>query len=181
MIPRLIIAILLVAGGFGLLRYLVQPELETVRALRQEQNIVSDTITNAREVIRLQQELQGRLNSISPADIAKIRKFLPAGSALGEFLIDIDTFTKEAGVKVKSISFKESDVAENDSVVSSVKTLTISLGISGTYEEFRELLDMFEQNLRLIDLVSITLKSTDNDILEFDLIVQTYYQERAIL
>src|SRR3990167_3287185 len=106
---QIIISILFAGGGAFLLRSYVQPELAEIERIRAEQVVVRDAIENAREVIRLRDELLSRYNSIDPAAIDKIRKFLPAESALSELFIDLDTMAGQSGIRVSNISFSENE------------------------------------------------------------------------
>lgn len=177
---RILITILLAGGGIFLLRSYVQPELADVQRIRTEQAVVSDAISNAREVIRLRDELLARYNSISPADIDKIRKFLPAGSAISELFIDIDTMIIESGITVTKIAFEENATlpAETEG---GAQALTVTLAVEGTYEQFRSLLSIIEKNIRLIDVVGLTLQKPTDAPIGFEIVLRSYYQQRTIL
>lgn len=187
---RLLIIIVLVAGGvFGLQSY-VQPELAEAQRIRAEQTVVTDAISKAREVIRLRDELLARYNSISPADIDKIRKFLPAGSAASELFIDIDNVVADSDITLTGISFSEEGEGDRGGSVGEGvpagdlegrRTLTVTLNVEGTYEEFRSFLARIEKNLRLIDVVGITLQNEEKGTFGFEVILHAYYQERTIL
>ncbi len=163
-----------------MLRYYVQPELMEVERIRSEQAVVSDAISNAREVIRLRDELLTRYNSIDPAAIEKIRKFLPAGSAISDLFIDIDIMAAQSGIRITGISFSENEEAPT-AVSEAEKALSISLKVEGDYDQFRVFLGMLERNLRLIDVVGISLEQTGDAPMGFEIELRSYYQERTIL
>jgi Tfp pilus assembly protein PilO len=183
---RLLITIALAGAGIFVLQNYVRPDLAEVQNIRSEQAVVADAISNAREVIRKRDELLGRYNSISSADIDKIRKFLPAGSAITELLIDVDELADSAGVHVQSIGFQES-VASAEDMPSDMSALQLSLTVTGQYDDFRSFITLLESNLRLIDVITISLngggRSGNNgaDEISFNLELQAYYQERTIL
>ena len=179
---RLLIAVVLAGAGVLLLRAYVQPELLEVERIRAEQHVVEETISQAREVIRLRDTLLARYNSISAADIEKIRKFLPAGSALSNFLIEVDTLVQDADIEMKDIAFTELAISESADELG-LQTLEVTLDIEGTYEDFRDLLSLVERNLRLIDVVGISLQPSEenNSLMNFTLTLNTYYQDRSIL
>lgn len=160
----------------------VQPELAEVQRIRSEQQVVEDAISKAREVIRLRDELLGRYNSIDPAAIDKIRKFLPAGSALSNLFIDLDTIAAQAGIRITTLSFIESD-APPTNLPGVGNALSIKLGVTGSYDQFRSFLGLIEKNLRLIDAVEIKLGKTEekSNEISFDIMLKAYYQERTIL
>ena len=181
---RIIFALLLAGGGAYLLRWHIQPELAQIERIRAEQTVVADAIGQAREVIRLRDELLGRYNSIAAEDIDKIRKFLPAGSALSDLFIDINTMSQQSGAHITSITFSEDEeVPANLPDVGNA--LTVTLDVDGTYEQFLSFLGLIEKNLRLIDVVGITLGDTKdkekNKNFGFKVILRSYYQERTIL
>ena len=178
---RIIIGIVFAGGGVFILRSYVQPELAHVQRIRQEQVVVEDAISNAREVIRLRDVLSARYNSIDPAAINKIRKFLPAGSALSELFIDVDTMAGQSGIRVSNISFSENEPPPpNLPEVGSA--LAITLQVEGTYDKFRSFMGLLEKNLRLVDVVGITLaEKSEGAEIGFEILLRAYYQERTIL
>mgnify|MGYP001603578153 FL=1 len=163
----------------------VQPALSKIEDLRAEQEVVTDTIDKAREVIRLRDKLSGTYNSIAPADIQKVRKFLPAGSAVSVFLVDLEVLAKEAEIHVQTIAFTEeggtnSEKSENIGM----QTLTVTVRVEGTYEDFQKFLTLLERNLRLVDVVRINLKGQSEEVksnMQFDIELKAYYQDRTIL
>ena len=183
---RVLFAILCIGAGIYLLQVHVQPGLLEIEDLRREQEIVTDTIDQTREVIRLRDEKLGVYNSIAPTDIEKIRKFLPAGSELSKFLIDIDTLVTEADMTMHGITFKErveSSDSQSNNAQSGVQLLSVTADVEGTYENFRELLTFIERNLRLMDIVHIGLQeqAEKKGLMRFQIVINAYYQERAIL
>ena len=164
-----------------MLRSYVQPELAKVQSIRAEQAVVEDAIKNAREVIRLRDELLTRYNSIDPAAIDKIRKFLPANSALSDLFIDVNTMAAQSGIRISNISFSENDPPPAR-LPEVGNALTITLGVEGSYEQFRSFLGLLEKNLRLIDVVSINLTQKPAGAgMGFTILLKAYYQERTIL
>lgn len=164
-----------------MLRSYVQPELLKVQNVRAEQKVVLDAIKNAREVIRLRDELLSTYNSIDPAAIDKIRKFLPANSALSQLFIDVNTMAAQSGVRISNISFSEN--GPPPAYLSEVgNALSITLGVDGTYEQFLSFLGFIEKNLRLIDVVAIDLTQKSEGVnFSFKIVLRAYYQERTIL
>lgn len=165
-----------------LLRSYVEPGLLEVADLRAEQVIVTDAISKAREVIRLRDELRSRYNSISNADIEKIRKFLPAGSAISELFIELDVIAKDARMEIGQISFVEESVPQGGTSAG-MKTLTVTLNLNGSYDNFMKFLDLVEKNLRLVDAVQISLLGSGgaDTPVGFEVTLQAYYQDRTIL
>lgn len=163
------------------MRSYVQPELLKVQNVRAEQKVVLDAIKNAREVIRLRDELLSTYNSIDPAAIDKIRKFLPANSALSQLFIDVNTMAAQSGVRISNISFSEN--GPPPAYLSEVgNALSITLGVDGTYEQFLSFLGFIEKNLRLIDVVAIDLTQKSEGVnFSFKIVLRAYYQERTIL
>src|SRR3989338_4391338 len=175
---HIIISLALAGGGVFLLRSYVQPELLEVQRIRAEQAVVKDAINNAREVIRLRDELSVRYNSIDPVAIDKIRKFLPAESALSKLFIDVDTMATQSGVHISNISFSENELPPPN-LPEVGNALGITLSVEGSYDQFRLFLSSLEKNIRLIDVVgmNLTQKPTGAEI-GFEIKLQAYYQKR---
>ncbi len=176
-----IISLALAGGGVFLLRSYVQPELAKVQQVRAEQAEVRDAIDNARKVIRLRDELLSRYNSIDPSAIDKIRKFLPADSALSRLFIDVDAMAAQSGIRISAISFSENQ--QPPAYLPEVgSALAITLNVEGSYEQFQLFLGLLEKNIRLIDVVDIKLGQISKDgEFGFTLVLRAYYQERTIL
>lgn len=177
---RILIIVLLIGAGGAVLQVYVRPGWDTITERRVEIATVEDAITKTQDVIRLRDELVSKYNAVSQSDIERVRAFLPAGSDITGMLIDIDSLAKSAGVKLGSIGFQEA--AGGATPVAGLETLALSIGVTGSYEAFQLFLEALERNLRLMDVVDISLGSGggEKDEYQFTLRVRTYYQGKTI-
>ncbi|PJE64712.1 MAG: hypothetical protein COU90_00355 [Candidatus Ryanbacteria bacterium CG10_big_fil_rev_8_21_14_0_10_43_42] len=203
MIFRIAFIVVFIAGGIGVLQAFLRPELDRVSAIRSETVIVEEAIEKSREVIRLRDELLNRYNSVSSADIERIRNFLPAGANITEFLIDLEILIEQSGVIWENVSVDASSAVQNtarnqvstignDTITGGVPAipaasappdaLVIGVTVSGTYDEIKTLFDILERNVRLIDVTDVSFgKPGDDGIFTVTISMNTYYQTDTIL
>lgn len=184
---QIIIAVIIVGSGVLALEYYVKPELEKLTAVQAETEIVNDAIKQIQEVIRLRDELLSRYNSISQADIEKIRQFLPTSSSPSKLLVDVEALSRNAGVTITNITFSEqaggaARGAPSESPNADVNSFVITVGLTGSYDNFQKFLGLVEHNLRLIDVASVKLQSGE-DVKDYQYTVElrAYYQTRLVL
>jgi Tfp pilus assembly protein PilO len=106
-------------------------------------------------------------NSISKDDISKINTILPNCGSNEDIIAQIDYLIKKNGLRLNSISISEKNeskktgnapkvAVKTDNSSSEVHTVVASINVSGAdYKAFKNLLNIFETNSRLMDIKKI--------------------------
>lgn len=162
-----------------------RPMWDGVSVLRAESKVIADNLAQLNEVVTLRDNLLNTYNSIPKSDLSRLEEFLPAKAGTEDLLVSMENFTKALGVQLKSINFSaaSSDIQTlPDGTLAPAgpklySTVNYNLTVSASYEAFRSLIDVFEKNLRLVDVSDVTFASADSGTYSFTLKVKSYYQK----
>ncbi|MFA6391837.1 MAG: type 4a pilus biogenesis protein PilO [Patescibacteria group bacterium] len=140
-------------------------------------------------------ELKNDLSQISTAETERLGKILPSSSQIPDIFLQMESLALESGLTVNSVSIKDSGAAQNaassnqtapngksavTNKLGAIKTITVSLSVKGdtTYESLKILLDNIENNMRIVDLDSLSfVPPLDEEEGSFSLNLNTYYLE----
>jgi Tfp pilus assembly protein PilO len=137
-------------------------------------------------------KLKEELAQITSIEKERLSKILPTEKELPDIFLQMESLAMESGLKVsrvaiKDVNNKQSVVSKDESgkkntakQLSGIQTITISLSVEGdtTYESLKVLLDNIEDNMRIIDLDSLSfVPSLEKDEGAFSLNLNTYYLE----
>ena len=178
-------AIILFFAAIGLVFMTARPMWDEISVLRAESKVIADNLAQLKEVEALRDQLLNTYNSIPKSDIARLEEFLPAKAGTEDLLVSMENFTKALGIQLKNINFSavssavqtlpDGTLAPADPKLYS--TVNYNLTVSASYEAFRSLIDVFEKNLRLVDVSDVTFTSADGGTYGFALKVKSYYQK----
>jgi Tfp pilus assembly protein PilO len=133
---------------------------------------------------KLAEELNDKYNALG-GDFYKITEAIPMSPKFADLLATLDSIARLTNVTVKDIAFR--DVA-NRKLNSDLYSLAeISLNINGSYGNISNFFAETEKELRLMDVVNLSMKKTKgievvkgkqsvNEFLEVSAIIQAYYQ-----
>lgn len=112
------------------------------------------------------------------ADFNYFSKAVPTGQDIPGLLVSLEALASENGVIFSVVNFKPKDLKAPD-----VKTLIMEIKIKGSYSAFQNYLGAMEKSLRLFDVTGVSFNGiapgqtgANADNLEFNLLVNTYYQ-----
>ncbi len=136
-----------------------------------------DNLAERKKLVANLERLVNQYNERN-SDIASFNEAIPAGQNTPELLINLEALASENGLTFSGVNFKPKDFKGGN-----IKTLIMEIKIKGSYPNFQNYLKAMEKSLRIFDVVSVSFVGvgpgqigarTDN--LEFNLIVNTYYQ-----
>ncbi|MFA6271784.1 MAG: type 4a pilus biogenesis protein PilO [Patescibacteria group bacterium] len=136
-------------------------------------------------------KLKENLAQISSVEKERLAKILPTMKEIPDIFLQMERLAVESGLKVSRISIKDAGAKQNVSVsetngktatnqLSGIQTITVSLSVVGdsSYESLKILLDNIEDNMRIIDLDSLSfIPSAEMSEGVFSLNLNTYYLE----
>lgn len=188
-----IILILLFAGGVTGIFYL-QPAWLEFQTLRQESDNLANISAELDELIENRDELVSSINTVSKENLERLNQALPEGQHAAEFLVLLETLAKKHSLLLRRVDLagteeaKSTDtrglpkpgvgISKTSSSGTSVEEFPFALDLGGTYESFKAFLVDLENNLRIIDVVSVSFASPGKpDQFNFSLKGRTYYQK----
>jgi Tfp pilus assembly protein PilO len=96
-----------------------------------------------------------------------------------EFINNIADLAKTGGVNLFAFVITDPVVKENQvSANYSLQNQSISLTVSGTFQAIKNFILLLENNLRLVDIQTISLKQpSEGDVMESQITLKAYYQK----
>ncbi len=197
---KIIIGLIGLVAVFGIIFFLIIPLWSSVDDLRAtldelelERVEIEKFLTKIRQVERNYLELE--------EEAQKVFLALPEGKDIPYLLIQFEDLVRENGLLLDGTKFSQTTEEEKRSgqkiispssqeaaqvkLPTGVLILSVNVDVSGSYEAFKNYLNSLENNIRLMDIEQINLKSQaesensifDNfGIFQFGLKINTYYQ-----
>jgi len=166
---------------------LTQSELAKVDTLRAEQAELLLALERAKELRVVAERLRTEYYSFTAEERERLDKMIPNNVDNVRLIIDINNIATRYGMIIKDAKIKTDAVPadggpdpsarliENPSGRISQGTVTITFTVTGTYDVFRQFLGDLASSLRLVDIKKISFKSTDKDIYQYSVELNTYW------
>jgi len=179
------------------------PIFGEIKQLKDEVTVYNLALNNSTELQETRDSLVDVYKNIKKEDKDRLNHFLPRTVSNIELILEIEKIANSYGMPIRNIKFesknvanvdKENTVSDNSNmVVAEVDPdsylpygiFPIEFVIEGKYENFKLFLNELEQNLRLVDVKSISFtipeKSTkiedkiDPSIYSYNLKIETYW------
>jgi hypothetical protein len=172
-LSAVLVLVAIALGYFGVMpRWTVYKDAQASRLLAQQEN---DKVKQG----------QAKLNSFlaeykkHAEDAKTLNEALPLNqAAIYNVLNNLDTLSRQAGVTLTTLSTK--DASGSDQLGAKPNTIyAIDIAISGSafYPTFKDFLLKLEDNLRIIDVNTLSIEQTDSKPGTFSINFKTYYQK----
>ena len=160
------------------------PHYEVVKELRERSQDYQKVFDDADSLLRKRDGLIVKLNTIKSNDKVRIAKLIPDSIDNVRLVIDInDGITSRYGVGIKNIRFENAqedktgkrdvpNITENKDY----NSVTLNFSIVASYGTFLKILRDLESSLRIVDVTSISFRSTDtSDVYQYDVGIKTHW------
>jgi len=171
----IITGVIIVVIIFGV--WLGYEQYQAVAAQQKDVTTANNELESARQELENLQKLSDSMSSMS-VEINNVRQVLPASEEIPDLLANLEAISVYSGVTFDSVAISSSDTVsavsssgEEVAVPSGVKRLNLAVSVSGGYDNLKRYLHGVEQNMRLIDVNSITMGEGS----VYNLNMQTYY------
>jgi len=170
-----ILSILFIGAAVMLFIMYVQPTYDTVRKDKAKVARLDATLSKTREIQVLKKDLLDRFNNLfSETNLDRLKKMLPDHVDNVRLVLDMDGIASRYGIRIQNVSIKKqgtgtdagstsgdtSNTVLNGGVSENLpyRSLTLQFEVISTYDEFILLLHDLESSLRIVDLVSLSVK-----------------------
>ena len=193
---KIIFPIILILSAIGIFMTFTQSHYDIVKELRAKNAEYKLVFADAKKLLASRDALVLNLNTIQSRDKARIAKLIPDSIDNVRLIVDInDGITSQYNVAIKNIRFEKSQEDKNaqstqSSAGSVVKvgvkdapnvvsgedynSVTLNFSITASYGNFLKILRDLESSLRIVDITSISFKSTDvGDVYQYDIGIKT--------
>jgi hypothetical protein len=175
----------------------INPLYKEVVDLRSEMVSYNQALDNAQALENERDKLVKKYNSIEPADLTRLQKLLPDSVDNIRLILEIEKLASPYGMVLRDIKYESSE--KTDSAVSALpqdqligsQTESKNYGVwnlefstRGTYANFVNFIKDLENNLRMVDISSITFSSNPSlspskkqpvDSYQYDFKIRTYW------
>jgi len=148
-----------------------------VTQLRDEFAKYEDSLTSSKKVLDNRKLLGDKKNSISTADTQRLTTLLPDNIDNIRLILEVSKIASQRNLSIKNLSIgaivKKSDAVGPDNTP--YGTVSLGFSVNATYDNYLAFLRDLEDNLRIIDIPSVSFASTDNGFYDFNFTINTYW------
>jgi Tfp pilus assembly protein PilO len=179
---RLILSIIMVLASIGGFIAYIVPTYTDAKTIGVQKTEYLDLLANARLLVEKRDQLLQKYNNISPSDIAKLEKMLPANPDNVKLILEIDALAKTQGLVLQNVKIQ--DAAETDAknqkpatrINPDIGTLTLDFTTSGSYTAYVNFIQSLERDLRIMNLKKISfIAPEDKNTYQYQTSVETYW------
>jgi len=163
-----ILAILFIGASIMTFVLYVRPTYDTVQQNRAAVARFDEALAKTREIQELKSSLLSRYNLFAGANLDRLQKMLPDHVDNVRLVLDMDGIASRYGLRLQNVSVQNSSTSGDDAsgtvlnggVLQSrpYQSLTLQFEVVSTYDEFVLLLRDLESSLRIVDLVSLSIR-----------------------
>lgn len=164
-IPIILIGV--VITGFFMF---VNPMYKEIVDIKSQVASYNEALNNSKSLENERDKLTKKYNSIDPANLEKLTKFLPDGVDNIRLVLEIEKLALPYGMALKDVKYattaadtKTSVVAGGTSKIANEQknygTWDLEFSTQGTYFNFVNLIKDLENNLRIVDVASVDFSS----------------------
>lgn len=188
---NLIIPIILIISSLGVFFGYVDPHYKGnpapdstdystygTTALQSELAKYQDIAKSSVSITAKLNDLIAKQNKISDIDQQKLAKLLPSNIDNIRLIIEISQIAQARNLVAKNISVSDSSSNSTNAIGidnTSYGTLALKFTVNASYNDFLNLLQDLENNLRLVDITNISFTATDNGFYDFNVTLNTYW------
>lgn len=191
MIKNIVIFILLLIF-VAVVVFLDLPRIQNILDLRIKIDSEKEKLSEKQLLLAKIEKLEKKYEEAEES-LKKVNYILPSSQEIPNLIVQLEALALEGGLVLESIQFsevKEVTQARAEAVRTATKEtqsvdykiLSIELSLKGTYSAFKNFLKLVEENIRLMDINSISLspesleEEMEAPIFDLNIKINTYYQ-----
>lgn len=182
---RAILQLILVITSVAIISAFIRPTFNELRAIQDETKLYSEALENLSKFNQEISRLNSIVNSFSTTELQALNRFLPLNVDGIAVMRDIETIVGLSGMTldvvaasneeaVKQIDYVPSQGQEVTEADAEVIAHQFTVIVSGSYEQFKELLMALEKNAYPLELVQLSFAYGEGDLIKFSFTLETY-------
>ncbi|RJQ37528.1 hypothetical protein C4552_00645 [Candidatus Parcubacteria bacterium] len=175
---RSLLGIILFGIGIGLAAFVAWPQWDAIATIEADTEAIRQLKAEIEQLIAHRDRLLAEREAIDPADIRRIEAMAPRGVEEKELIRTMETLALQHGLQLRDLTIEPS--AQSAGVGTPSETaytaVPIHVTVVGNLTAFRQFLSSVEQNLRLIDVVQLSLNAPDGNAVAFPVESNVYYR-----
>ena len=168
---RFIMPIILVGIAISVFFVFANPLFNEISTIREEVKSYNEALDNSKALENERDKLTAKYNAINPENLAKLEKLLPENVDNIRLILEIEQIALPYGMVLKDVKYNTADV---DSALSGSAVIQggvsknspkdygifdLEFSTTGNYRNFINFTKDLENNLRIVDMSSITFSS----------------------
>jgi len=145
--------------------------------LKDELSKYQDLASSSTMIKEKRDSLIQKRTTIKTEDQTRLERFLPNNIDNIRLIIEIRKIAEGRNLVAQNVQIN--DVKNNAAAVgitdSKYGTLSLSFTVNSSYQNFLNLLNDLENNLRLLDITNISFSTTDTGLYNFTVTLNTYW------
>lgn len=170
--------IILILVSIGLFFFQIMPLYSDVKILRTEEKQLNEALKVAEELKKLRGELADRLASFTPEELSELERFMPPRLDSVRMINDVNGIADSNDIILRDIKTSDSGQSAGSASASAPYNVTaMSFAFSSSYAAALDFIKELEKSLRLIDVVSLAIKSSEKGggNYDFNITLNTYW------
>lgn len=168
--------VLSIAIGYAFL----MPNYDELSILQEEKQKYALSLEKVNNIENKKTELLTKFNNISVPDRKNIDTLLPDSFNFVRLVSQIDSVGMNYGISIDKVTSRILDPAVGDSMATTdvqkpYQSAIIGFSFTGSYERFGDFITALEDSLRILDIRSIRLSSTDTGSYNYIVEFETYW------
>ena len=173
-------ALILILISIGLFYTFIDPQYERAKALQLEAAEYEHVLDNAELIAATRDDLLIEYEEFPNQELERLEKVLPSHVDTVSLAKDFDTIASRYGISMQGIQVDTSRDQNSTTIIQSstsaaYEKVTITFTIVSSYQSFRNFLNDIERSLRIIDIRSLSFRSTDSGLYEYSITIDTYW------
>ena len=171
--------IILILLSIGLFYTFTGDKYEEAKGRQALANEYSGILDNISDIAELRDTLELQYEALPADDIERINKILPENNDTVRLALDLDDIAARHGIALKTINTNTGSDSISQTISlpdeNSSGKVTVNLKFVASYNDFLDFMADLESNLRLMDIKSLSFRSDDKGLYDYDVSFTTYW------
>lgn len=177
--------LILAVATLGLFFGFLSPQYQILLAKSSDLAAKNAALANSRQIGDVREALRNKYNAISPDDVARLKKMVPDAVDNVRLILDLDSMAASHGMGIRNVKVGQTGGAQSAASTPTASqdsnpwgSIQISFSVSGTYQNFIAFLRDIETSLRIVDVVSLgvtTSNGSKTGYYDYDITLRTYW------
>ena len=189
---KFLIPIILIGLTIAMFFTYTSPLYQDIVLLREEMSAYNEALSNSKALENERDKLTQKYNAIGGENLTKLQKLLPESIDNIRLVLELEKLALPYGMALKDVKY---DAVQKESTTSSgviqgevlnqnfrkdYGVWSLEFSTEGSYRNFISFLKDIENNLRIVDVASISFSSSNalgslSDVYKYNLQVKTYW------
>src|SRR3989344_2113898 len=151
----------------------IMPAFNNISALNEAVSVRNEFLSSRVDILNKIDGLNKEYQKKSQ-EVAKISSVIPSSKGIAELVSTIEAVTQQTGLQLVEVTTGGSSNQQQE-----LQTISLELGLVGSYQSLVAFLDLIEKNVRLIDIFEIAVSQSSTPgaqvVLNFRIKANAYY------